>query len=763
MTHVTRTLGRVTRLCAWPLLASCLLVPGPVSAQQGTDGPTSGAPVPPAVVARDADGRVTVRAVRIPEPPVIDGRLDDPLYQQILAIDGFVQQLPDEGEPATEPTEVWLLFDDENVYVSARCWDSHPERMVANEMTRDARALFRNETLNVIFDTFHDGRNATSFTTNPLGGLVDSLLTDERNVNLDWNTVWHVQTARFDEGWMVEMVIPFKSLRFQPGGEQVWGVNISRRIQWKNETTYLSPIPRSLGQRGFLKVSSAATLVGIEPPAAVRNLELKPYAISGVQTDRGTTPPRENDLTGDVGFDVKYGLTPSLVADFTVNTDFAQVEADEQQVNLTRFSLFFPEKREFFLEGQGIFDFGAAGGVPLQGARPSDTPVMFFSRRIGLEDGEEVPIRAGGRVSGRAGAYAIGLLNVQTGDSPTSDARSTNFSVVRVKRDILRRSNVGMIYTQRSRLTDGEGVNRGFGLDANFGFYENVSVNAYYARTTTPGLEGSNASYRGRFQYTGDRYGVELEHLTVGENFNSEVGFLRRDDFRRTFGQFRFSPRPYSIPWLRRSIYQASYDYTTDTGGALETREARLRYELELENGDRWHVEFLDAYEGLQEPFEIADDVVLPVGGYGFQDLRTEYEIGPQRRVSGRVSVSRGSFFGGTRTEFAYRGRVVMTPQLAVEPRFSINDVDVPQGPFTTTLLGARTSYSVSPRMFVAALLQFNSSNESFDTNIRFRWEYEPGSDLFVVYSDGRDTGLDGFPRLENRTLVVKFTRLFRF
>ena len=766
MLTATHPSGRSTFGCGL-LVASCLAWPGAASGlglqQTAPDPGQPGAPVPPAVVTRAADGRVTVRAVRIPESPVIDGRLDDPIYQQIPAIDGFVQQLPDEGAPATESTEVWLLFDEENVYVSARCWDSHPERMVANEMTRDARAIFRNEILSVVFDTFHDGRNGMAFTTNPLGGLLDNLITDERNVNLDWNTVWHVQTAMFDQGWMVEMVIPFKSLRFQPGGEQVWGVNIARRIQWKNESTYLSGVPRSLGQRGILKISSAATLVGIEPPATIRNLELKPYAISGTQTDRGASPPRENDLTGDVGFDVKYGLTRSLIADFTVNTDFAQVEADEQQVNLTRFSLFFPEKREFFLEGQGIFAFGGAGGPRTPNARPSVTPVMFFSRRIGLEGGEEVPIRAGGRVTGRAGAYSVGLLDIQTGDSPTSDARPTNFSVVRLKRDILRRSNVGLIYTRRSRLVDGEGVNTVFGLDANFAFYENVNLNAYYARTDTPGLEGSNASYRGRFEYTGDRYGVELEHLTVGEHFNPEVGFLRREDFRRTFGQVRFSPRPESIPWLRRTIYQASYDYTTDTGGTLETREARLRYELELENSDRWLVEFTDAYEGLPEPFEIADDVVLPVGGYGFQGVRTEYELGPQRRVAGRLIFSRGSFFSGNRTEVGYQGRVVLTPQLAVEPRLSVNDVTLPEGSFKTTLLSARTSYTVSPRMFVAALLQFNSSHESFDTNIRFRWEYQPGSDLFVVYSDGRDTGPDGFPRLENRTFVVKFTRLFRF
>ena len=726
-------------------------------------GEVAGVPRPPAVKTQDADGHVTVRAVRIAEPIVVDGLLDDPVYEQVAAIDGFVQQLPDEGAPPTEPTEIWILFDDDNIYLSARCWDSQPDRMVADEMTRDARAIWRNELLSVIFDTFHDGRNGMNFSTNPLGGLMDNLVTDESAVNLDWNTVSDAQTRFFEQGWMVEMMIPFKSLRFKAGGgEQTWGINVSRRVQWKNESSFLSPVPASLGYRGMLQVSAAATLVGIEPPRTIRNLEIKPSAISGAFTNKTVTPIRSNDLTGEVGIDVKYGLTRSLIADFTVNTDFAQVEADEQQVNLTRFSLFFPEKREFFLEGQGIFSFGDTGAVNW-GGPPSDTPVVFFSRRIGLEGGNEVPIRAGGRVTGRSGPYSIGLLNIQTGDSAAADSLSTNFSVVRVKRDMLRRSNFGVIYTRRSRLENGLGINQVYGADLNLRFYENINFTNYYAQTDTPGLAESNASYRSKFDYTGDLYGITAEHLTVGKNFNPEIGFVRRDNFRRNFAQFRFSPRPRSIPWLRRMIYQGSFDYITDMTGILETRESKLRLEMELENSDKWYLQYTDSFEGLPEEFKLTSDVILPVGGYKFGHIRTEYDFGAQRRVSGRLFYTRGTFYGGTRSDVGYQGRAVFTPQFAIEPRVSVSDVDLPQGSFTTTLLGTRASFTVSPRMFLAALIQFNSSNKAVDTNIRFRWEYEPGSDLFIVYSDGRDTGLEGFPQLENRSFVVKFTRLFRF
>ena len=745
-----------------PVIALLLAMATPASAQ--SDAPADRGPVPPAVRMQDAAGQLTVRVVRIAEPIVADGRLDDPIYSEVPAIDGFVQQLPDEGAAATEPTEVWILFDDRNVYLAARCWDSHPERMVTNEMTRDARNMWSNASLAVVFDTFHDGRNGINFLSNPLGGLFDSLVTDERNVNIDWNTVWDAKASVFDQGWIVEMVIPFKSLRYQPGGAQTWGINIARHVQWKNETSYLSGVPASLGRRGILQVSSSATLVGIEPPTTSRNLELKPYAISGALTDLDSAPATENDVTGEVGFDLKYGLTRSLITDFTVNTDFAQVEADEQQINLTRFSLFFPEKREFFLEGQGIFAFGnPEGAARRRNARPSDAPVLFFSRRIGLEGGEEVPIIAGGRVAGRAGAYSIGLLNIQTGDSESGDTLPTNFSVVRLKRDLLRRSTIGVIYTRRSLLPDGPGVNQAYGADANFRFYENLSLTGYFARTETPDLTGGDSSYRGRFAYTGDRYGVEVDHLTVDEDFNPEIGFVRRDDFRRNFAQLRFSPRPRSVPWLRRIIHQGSFDYITDTTGVLETSEGKLRFELELENSDKWHVEYTDSFEGLQEEFEIVDGIVLPPGGYAFRDVRTEYEIGAQRRVSGRVSLLHGSFFNGTRTEVAYQGRVVVTPRFAVEPRIAVNDVELLEGLSTTTLLGARTNFTVSPRMFLAALLQYNSTNEVFDTNIRFRWEYLPGSDLFVVYSSGRDTGVEGFPRLQNRSFVIKLTRLLRF
>ena len=716
------------------------------------DGPPP--PVPPAVVSRDAEGRVTLRAIRLERPLNLDGRLDDAIYQQVPPVSDFIQQLPDEGEPATEKTDAWVFFDDENLYVSARCWDSHPERMIANEMRRDSN-IFQNANFAVVLDTFYDRRNGYAFQTNPLGALRDQTFTNEGNFDSDWNTVWQPRTARFRDGWTTEIAIPFKSLRYKGAGPQVWSINLRRIVRWKNEHSYLSAVPASYRGLGMYKVSSAATLVGLETPPRSLNLEVKPYAISGVRTDRTAAVPVSNDVTGDAGFDVKYGVTQSLTADFTYNTDFAQLEDDEQQINLTRFNLFFPEKREFFLEGRGIFDFGGRGGP---------TPILFFSRRIGLDGGRAVPIQAGGRLTGKVGPYSLGVLNIQTDDEPVSGARATNFSVVRVKRDVLRRSSIGALMTRRSVSTVGDDSNDVFGVDGTFAFFDNVRINTYLARTRTPGLSGDDTSYRAGLNYNGDRYGVVLDRLAVGDNFNPEVGFLRRDDFRANFALLRFSPRPRDIAAVRQFTWLASYNYLTDGTGRLETRSVRGWFNTEFENSDGLNIGYDRRYEFVERPFPIARGVTIPVGGYSFQNVQVGYFLGRQRKIAGGLVYERGSFFGGEKSAVNFfGGRVEVTPQITLEPSFSFNWIDLPQGTFTTQVVRTRAVYTLTPRMFFSGLVQYNSSSESLSSNLRLRWEYQPGSELIVVYSEGRDTEVRSFPGLENRAFVVKFNRLFRF
>ena len=656
---------------------------------------------------RDDAGRTTVRAIRLAAGIRLDGVLDEEVYREIAPITDFVQQVPAVGAPATERTEAWIMFDEENVYVSGRVHDSAPEsEWVSNEMRRDTTQLRQNDTFAVLFDTFYDRRNGFNFYTNPLGALADLQISNEGDYNADWNPVWDVRTGRFDGGWTVEMEIPFKALRYDDGGAQLWGLQLRRAIRRKNEWVYLTPIPMATGggqgAAGITRISLAATLVGIEPPDTSRLFEVKPYVIGGVTTNRHAVPAVENDASGAFGADVKLGITSNLTADLTYNTDFAQVEVDEQQVNLTRFSLFFPEKREFFLEGRAIFDFARPGlGARDPRVDPIETPTLFYSRRIGLEGDPErspvvVPIHGGARMTGKAGAFDVGAINIQTEASPAAGTASTNFTVLRLKRDILRRSSIGAIYTNRSVSLVGPGSSQAYGVDGTFAFYESIDFVTYYARTRTPLGDGRDASYQGRFDYGGDRYGATVDHTVVEENFLPEVGFTLRDNYRRTTVSGRFSPRPEGSAIVRRYSMEAGIDYfTTADQGFLETRERTADFTAEFQNSDRLEVNLTNSYELLLEPFRISRDVVLPVGGYGFTAGTILYEFGAQHRYSGRLAFTAGNFWSGNIRTLEYqRGRMNLTNQFSVEPTISFNDIALPEGEFTTTLVSTRFNYA---------------------------------------------------------------------
>ena len=776
------------------LATAVLLVaaPAPLAAQNRQPADQSGVridgpppPVPPETVTRDADGRATVRAVRLAEPLRVDGALAEAVYEQTRPVSRLIQQLPDEGDPESERTEVWVFFDDRNVYVSARLWESAPEdEWIANDMRRDSFQIINNDTFSVAFDTFYDRRNGVAFMVNPIGGFFDYEISDEGSPNSDWNPVWDVRTGRFDGGWSVEMAVPFRSLRYAGGRSQVWGIQFGRRQRRRNETAHLTPVPISAGP-GMFRLSVAATLVGLEAPEQSTRLEVKPYGIGSLATDLTADEPYSNRGDGTGGVDLKWGITQNLTADFTANTDFAQVEVDQQQVNLTRFSLFFPEKRDFFLESRGIFDFGAGpnqlgrggGATGARGEGPPGTrggnsaPLMFFSRRIGLQEQQTVPIVAGGRLTGKVGRMSVGALNIQTGDEADVGALATNFTVVRLKADILRRSRIGGMYTRRSVATNALGVsserpgaNEVYGADASFAFYDNVTFNGYYARTRTVGRSGDDASYQAAFTYNGDLYGVQVDHLLVGRNFNPEIGFRPREDFRRTYVAAQYSPRPRGIEAVRQFTWGGSLDYVESSAGQLETRAASFRFSTELENSDRFNVDLLRNYELLLEPFDITPEVSIDPGAYHFNDVFLSYFMGQQRPFSGSVFLQKGRFYGGDITAFGYRqGRIEVTPQLSLEPTVAINRIDIPEGRFNVALATTRVTHTFTPRMFLSGLVQYNSISMQLGTNVRFRWEYQPGSELFLVYNDQRDTMLRRAPMLESRSIVVKLTRLFRF
>jgi hypothetical protein len=732
------------------------------------DGPPP--PLAPEVINRSADlTRATIRAVRLTAPLKIDGSLDEETYRTVPSISDFIQQEPQEGAAATEKTEIWIFYDRDNFYLSARCWDSHPERMIATEMRRDGPRIPRNEDLAFGLDPYFDHRNGFNFEFTPVGGMMDAqIANDGGTIDLNWNSVLEHGTARFEQGWSVEVRIPFRTLRYRSGAAQVWGLQVRRMVRWKNELDYITRIPASVGERGHMRLSLAPAVVGLEVPPPAKNIEIKPYAISSLSTDRTVVPNITNDGSADWGGDVKYGVTNSLTADFTYNTDFAQVEADLQQVNLTRFSLFFPEKREFFLENSGTFRFANVTGTNSLGTDP--TPQLFYSRQIGLVGSTAVPIIGGGRLSGRTGRYTIGLLNIVSDEAtisslPRREVPITNFSVVRVRRDVLRRSYIGAMFTGRSATQTGSSSNEAYGLDATFNLKTNISMIGYFARSHSGAVSGDDGSYKASFDYEGDRYGALADYTTVDKNFNPGVGFVPRPDMRRSFGVFRFSPRPANRrSRIRKYYYNATADYIMTTSGRVDNETYTGEFALDFQNSDRANIKYSNFYEFLPATLPLGPGVAVPPGSYDYQSVLAGYNFGPQRlRFAANTSLEYGSYRDGHKTSALVSGAAInLPPHLIVEPSYTFNYIVIPQGTLNQHLIAPRITYGITPRAFVSALVQFNTTLDTLSSNVRLRWEYRPGSELFVVWNEQHDSDTPGLP-LQNRALIVKMNHLWRY
>ncbi len=413
-----------------------------------------------------------------------------------------------------------------------------------------------------------------------------------------------------------------------------------------------------------------------------------------------------------------------------------------------------------------VFDFGAGGGF---GGRmgfgpPRDAPTLFYSRRIGLDGGEVVPIRAGGRLTGKVGAFGIGAMNIQTGGVPEAGVDGNNFSVLRVKRDLFARSSIGVLATNRTHAVGGGGSAQSYGGDAQLAFFENLELGAYYATTETPGLTGDDESFEGRVDWNGDRYGAGVSFLKVGADFNPEVGFVRRRDFTKSSADVRFSPRPASIDAIRQLTWSARVDYFEDGLGQTESRVQNGRFQVDLENSDQVTFRTTRNFERIDRAFDVNSELTVLPGQYTFTDFQLQYNFGPQRRLSGNVSVNWGNFYDGSLTSVGVnQGRVVITDRLSLEPGVSVNFIELPDQPSSTqTVSRLRADYAFTARMFASALVQHNSDSNTFSSNLRFRWEYQPGSELFFVWTDERDTGPGG-TGLRNRALILKITRLLRY
>ena len=745
-----------------------------------------------------------VEAVRVEIGPRIDGLLDDPVWESTVPIGEFIQHEPNDGEPATERTEVRILYDSENLYVGVMCFDSEPEKILVTQSERDS-ALINTDSFWMVFDTFRDRQNGFVFGTNPSGLEFDAQVSQEGQgggfggggpgragsqtaqggagggLNRNWDGNWSVAVHRDETGWMAEFKIPFNTLRFNRSGNQVWGVNFARNIRRKNEQDYWSPVPR---QWSLYRLTLAGELHGLEMQSPI-NFTVIPYVTGSIQRDFQSHPDGHTNYLGDGGVDVKYGLTPSLTLDLTYNTDFAQVEVDVQQVNLTRFNLFFPEKRSFFLENSGLFVVGTSRQVDL-----------FFSRRIGIDpSGAIVPILGGARLTGKVGRWNLGLLTMQTeevGDCSAASQNCTtpenNFSVVRINREFGNRSNIGGLFINKETTSAGvdqDNDNRTLALDGRLGIGESFLATGYVAKTSTfherdavGAFDGSDHAYsiRGTYQTRIDR--IFLGYREVGENFNPEVGFLRRKAYRNLdTGVWRFI-RPESIKWLREARPHLNYSVFHSLEGFKESENIHVDSHFEWQNGTFFSPAVNITLEGLQGPFEIFPGVVVPPGSYRNAEIAWRFNSNLSAPFSVQAGIDAGGFYTGNLRTYALTLNWRRGAQFTGSVGYTRNNADFPiEGPnkefggsFDTNLVSARINYSFTPRIFIQSLIQYNDASDNWSANIRFGWLNTAGTGLFVVYNETRDLeNIDlGFPRRVaagdplNRALLVKFTREFR-
>ena len=691
--------------------------------------------------------------------PLIDGILDDEVWLQAAVIDEFIQQEPSEGDPATERTVVRLLYDEHSLYIGVEAHDSLPDAIIATEKRRDSPRLLDEDSFQVILDTFHDRRSGYMFVTNPLGAKLEQQVAAEGeggfggnspNINLNWDGVWDVATSRTSEGWVAEIAIPMVTLRFPNAERQVWGVNFMRNIRRKNEQVFWAPIPRAYR---LTRVSLAGTMVGIGEVNRGMDLRITPYVLAGGRQERSTTRLDGSGIN-DYGLDVKYGVSSGLTLDLTLNTDFAQVEVDEQQVNLTRFPLFFPEKRDFFLENSGMFD------VKTQGFRSQAD--LFFTRRIGLSDsGLPVPIIGGTRLTGKVGRHNVAMMNIQTQEALGQPGQ--NFFVGRYSRDILARSQIGGIIINKESVGDSQ-YNRTFAADTTLALHRNFVVNGFIAKTESPGVSTGDMAGYFKAGWLSPSWRIEAEYTDIQDNFNAEVGFVPRVGIRTSRVHGEWDPRPGK--WgIRQFDPMWNISYTTDQNNRLVTRRIHHMIGTYFEDGSRFVFWYNDIFEQLDVPFQITDDVTIPAGTYRFGQWTFQYTSDPSKRISGRAAYDPQTFFGGTRDDVSGTLGVRITDSIAAEGRFTRSNVDLPGGAFVADLASMTFDLALSPRMTLRTLSQYNSTTAEITTSVRFNWIYSPGSDIYIAYDEMRldplsPQSLRDTPWLQNRQLAIKMTYL---
>ena len=737
------------------LAVICSLVP-PALARAQADGPVT--PVSrdvPAPLNPDAVPRPVTAATFTADRLTIDGMPDEPVWATAAPITDFIQGVPFTGMPATQRTVARVLYNAEHIYISAVCYDNGIAGMMVAGLEHDFNSG-AGDIFGVTLDTYLDRRNSFLFLVNPGGALRDEHTTnDSRNVNAAWDAVATVRTAVSDSAWFVEMDIPLTTLRFDPDREeQSWGMNMLRRVRRANESSYWAPLDR---RYVLHRMSRAGTLVGLKGLKGGRNLTVKPYVV-GNHSQGTLTLDTAGATDGDAGGDLKYGLTPGLTLDLTYRTDFSQVEVDQEQLNLTRFSLFFPERRDFFVENAGAFQFG---DVVERNYRMGSSPqefTLFHSRRIGLRDGRPLPILGGARLTGRAGGQDVGFLTMQTRGTP--EAGPENFSVARLRRNILGNSDLGIILLNRQSTTAGGAPpNRSYGVDANIRALGNLVVNSYVAVSNGPDTASDGLAGRVSVAWRDRLWNTSAMVKQVEATFDPGMGFVRRRDMRQYYGTVGLHQRP-SISWIQELNPIVEVDYITNTAGLLETRRSLAGFGVTFTEGGNLDLEVRDQFESLRDSFRIFTGVTIPPGDYGFRDVNLSYSSSARHRLTGRISLSSGQFWSGTRRAVQLGGSWRPRHDLFFEVSANRNDVDLPQGSFLADLASARVRFAASTTLFGSAFIQYNAESEQLVSNLRLNWRHAPLSDAFLVLVERRHTPTN---TLLERSLALKVTRLFAF
>ncbi|MCP4898514.1 MAG: carbohydrate binding family 9 domain-containing protein [bacterium] len=684
------------------------------------------------------------------EEPEIDGNLEDPVWEKATWFADFRQSVPHFEAPATEPTNVAFLLDDLYVYVAVRCDDSAPELIRAQKL-RHRDNPSNDDHIQLIFDTYMDQIRGTIFVVNPLGAKEEGLVNGYHRYTWSWDEVWRVETQITDKGWQAEFRIPVRLLRYSGAAEQSWGINVKRVVRRKQEETYISPPapPYDISSLNF-----AATLTGVKLGKRPRNLQFIPYVLGGaLQESSSDTDEDENSTVSEFGFDVKYSLTSDLTLDATYNTDFAQVEADDEQVNLTRFSLFYPEKREFFLENSELFTFGHGGGPPGHG--PEVTP--FFSRRIGLQDDETVPINAGVRLTGKVGKQDIGVLTTLTGAVDDLDLPSAWYNVARIRRDLGGRSYVGGIVTASQRDTFRSTT---FGVDGAWFITSDLSLRGDYLRVDANHTDDAQDAYNVALDLTTDPWGFLFSFREVDQDFEPDLGFVQREGYQKKQAVLRRSFRPEKWGVRRVSFRTFNNWYDSLEHGVQESARNNLNFELELENGDKLQGGVTRQFERLFEPFELDDELIFDAGDYSFVSYDVKYDSDRSRRWGFNGSATNGGFFDGDRSQLSGELWYVFNSHFRVSGSYSKYDIDTNHGDLDWHIWSARLSYTHSSTLSASSYVQFNSSTGARTLNLRLRWILRNDSNLFLVYNDRDEEPVIG-PSLQAREIALKVNYRF--